>query len=153
MHVPAHHGPSKPQGRFQVLGAELHYGATCPPRELSSPLAGGVYEVCPGIVPGGWLAMEYQVVRRDRLPGDLQEPVFPALGGLGRLVRGEQVFPAQAAPPVLPGQQAHDGSIQRGFRLLAAAFPVCGASGHEKIPVCGQLGPAVWSSEFLVDGH
>jgi len=26
--------------------------------------------------------------------GDLQEPAFPALGGLGELVGGQQVFPA-----------------------------------------------------------
>ena len=27
------------------------------------------------------------------------------------------------------------------------------ASGHEKIPVCGQITPAGWPSEFLVHGH
>jgi hypothetical protein len=38
----------------------------------------------------------------------------------------------------------------------SGAHPRCaarGASGHEKIPVCGQLGPAVRSSEFPADGH
>jgi hypothetical protein len=32
------------------------------------PLAGGVYQMGPGIVPGGLLAVEHQAVRRDRLP-------------------------------------------------------------------------------------
>jgi hypothetical protein len=68
----------------------------------------------PGIVPGGSLAVEHQVVRRDRLAGDLQKPAFPAVRRLGRLVWDEQVFPAQGAPSVLPGEQAHDGGIQRG---------------------------------------
>ena len=27
------------------------------------------------------------------------------------------------------------------------------ASGHEKIPVCGQITPAAWPSEFPADGH
>ena len=35
-------------------------------------------------------------------------------------------------------------------RLLPAALR---ASGHEKIPVCGQLAPGAWSSEFPVRGH
>ena len=58
-------------------------------------LAGGVYEVCPVAARGSaWLAAKDQVVRHDRLLGDLQEPAFPALGGLGRLIGGEQVLPA-----------------------------------------------------------
>src|ERR1019366_6455683 len=65
----------------------------------------------------------------DRLPGDPQEPVFPAPGGLGWLVRGQQVLPAEAAPPVLPGQQAQGTGVQRGFHLLAALRPVPGQGG------------------------
>ena len=61
-------------------GAKLQHGATGPPpRGLLPPAAGGVYEVCPGIVPGGWLAVGGQAVRRDRHLDDLQEPAFPAL--------------------------------------------------------------------------
>src|ERR1019366_2409393 len=55
----------------------------------SSPTAhasSGVYEVCPVAARGAGRVVVDQVVRRDRLPGDPQEPVFPALGGLGWLV-------------------------------------------------------------------
>src|SRR5258705_3290251 len=85
-------------------GAEPWHGATGPPPlGLLSSAAVGVYEVCPGIVPGGWLAVDGQVVRRYRRLDDLQEPAFPAFRGLGWLIGCEQVFPAPAAPAVLPG--------------------------------------------------
>ena len=58
------------------------------------PVAGGVYEVCPVAACGAGRVVVDQVVRRDRLLSDPQEPVLPALGGLGELVGGQQVFPA-----------------------------------------------------------
>jgi hypothetical protein len=42
-------------------------------------------------------------------------------------------------------------------RVVAPAMAATGggkdASGHEKIPVCGQLAPGARSSEFPVRGH
>jgi hypothetical protein len=93
---------------------------------MSVPVAGGVYEVCSLAACGPGRVAVDQVIRRDRPPDDLQEPAFPALGGLGWLVWGQQVFPAEAAPAVLPGQQAHGVGVQRGFDLLATLRPVPG---------------------------
>ena len=92
-------------------------------------MAGVVYEVCSVAARGTERVVVDQVVRLDRLPGDLKEPAFPALGGLRRLVAGQQVLPAEAAPPVLPGQQAHGAGVQRGFHLPAALRPVSGLGG------------------------
>jgi len=88
-----------------------------------------VYEVCPLAAYGTGRVVVDQVVRLDCLPGDPQEPVFPALGGLGGLVGVQQVFPAQGAPSVLPGQQADGVGIQWGFHLPAALRPVPGQGG------------------------
>jgi hypothetical protein len=93
---------------------------------MFAPVASGVHEVCPLAACGAGRVAVDQVARRDRLPGDPQEPAFPALRGLGRLAGGQQVFPAQAAPAVLPGQQAHGVVIQRGLDLLATLRPVPG---------------------------
>jgi len=57
-------------------------------------VAGVVYEVCSVAARGTGRVVVDQVVRLDRLPGDLKEPAFPALGGLRRLVAGQQVLPA-----------------------------------------------------------
>ena len=123
MHVPAHAAQAS---RWGGSGRLLHHGVSCRPGRVLAPVAGGVYEVCPVVACGAGRVVVDQVVRLDRLSGDPQEPVFPALGGLGRLVRGQQVLPAQAAPPVLPGQQAHGVRVQRGFHLQAAVRPVIG---------------------------
>ena len=61
---------------------------------MARPAAGRVYEVCSFVACGTGLAVVDKVVRLDRLLGDPQEPVFPALGGLGWLVGCQQVFPA-----------------------------------------------------------
>jgi transposase len=126
MHVPAHTAQASCQGGS---GRLLHHGVSRQPGRMSAPVAGGVYEVCPLAARGAGRVAVDQVVRLDRLPGDPQEPVFPAPGGLGWLVRGQQVLPAEAAPPVLPGQQAHGTGVQRGFHLLAALRPVPGQGG------------------------
>ena len=123
MHVPAHAAQASRRGGS---GRLLHHGVSCRPGRVLAPVAGGVYEVCPVVACGAGRAVVDEVVRLDRLSGDPQEPVFPALGGLGRLVRGQQVLPAQAAPPFLPGQQAHGVGVQRGFHLQAASRPVIG---------------------------
>ena len=110
------HGPGKPLGRFGLSAAPWCF-----------PLSGAVCSVgrlrvrgCPLAPCGAGRVVADEVVRLDRLPGDLQEPVLPALGGLGWLVWGQQVLPAQTAPPVLPGKQAHGAGVQRGFHLSAA---------------------------------
>ena len=126
MHVPAHAAQASRWGGSGVL---LHHGVSRRPGRMFAPVTGGVYEVCSLVARGAGRMVADQVVRRDRLPSDLQEPVFPALGGLGWLVGGQQVFPAEAAPPVLPGQQAHGVGVQRGFDLLAALRPVSGLGG------------------------
>ena len=51
-------------------------------------------KVCSVAARGTGRVVVDQVVRLDRLPGDLKEPAFPALGGLGRLNPGQQVLPA-----------------------------------------------------------
>ena len=109
-------------------GRLLHHGVSRRPGLVFAPVAGGVYEVCSVVACGAGRVVADQVVRLDRLPGDPQEPVFPALGGLG-LVGGQQVLPAGAAPPVLPGQQAYGIGIQRGCHLLATLRPVPGQGG------------------------
>jgi len=126
MRVPAHTAQAS---RLGGSGRLLHHGAPCEPGRMFRPVAGGVHEVRSFGSRGGGRVVVDQVVRRDRLLGDPQEPVFPALGGLGGLVGGQQVFPAQAAPPVLPGQQAHGAGVQRGSDLLAALRPVPGQGG------------------------
>jgi transposase len=110
-------------------GCLLQHGVSRRPGLVFAPVAGGVYEVCPVAACGAGRVVVDQVVRLDRLPGDLKEPAFPALGGLRRLVAGQQVLPAKAAPAVLPGQQAHGVGVQRGFDLLAALRPVPGQGG------------------------
>ena len=108
MHVPAHAAQAN---RWGGSGGELQHGATGLSSRGVCPVAGGVYEVCPVAACGAGRVVMDQVVRLDRLLRDPQEPAFPALGGLGWLVGGQQVFPAQAAPPVLPGQQVHGVGI------------------------------------------
>ncbi len=49
-----------------------------------------------------------------RFPGDLQPPSFPLLGGLRRLIGGQEVFPAQRTARVLPGEQAQRVVVQWG---------------------------------------
>src|SRR5207247_2436799 len=93
--------------RWGGSGLLLHHGVSGRPGRMSAPVAGGVYEVCSLAACGPGRVVVDQVIRRDRPLDDLQEPAFPALGGLGWLVWGQQVLPAEAAPAVLPGQQAH----------------------------------------------
>ena len=101
------------------------------------PVAGGVYEVCPLAAYGAGRVVVDQVVRLDCLPGDPREPVFPALGGLGGLVGVQQVFPAQGAPSVLPGQQADGVGIQWGFtfRRRCAQYPARAGSSGDALPL------------------
>jgi hypothetical protein len=85
MHVPAHTAQASHEGGSGHL---LQHGVSRQPGRMLAPVAGGVYEVCPVAVCDAGRVVVDQVVRRDRLPGDPQEPVFPALGGLGWLVWG-----------------------------------------------------------------
>src|SRR5262249_51234560 len=114
------HGSSKPRGRRKVrcwfpglagwepaLAGCVHEAELVTGRRAGPPLVGEV--------AGGY-----------RPAGDLQPPPFPLLGGLGWLIRREQVFPAERAPCVLPGQQAQGVVVQRGFDLLAPGGPVRG---------------------------
>src|ERR1017187_3835850 len=117
MRVARARGPSKPLGRFRSSAATRCF---LKPGRMLAPAAGGVHEVCSLVSCGAGRVVVDQVVRLDRLLGNPTEPAFPALRGLGWLVWGYQVLPAQAAPPVLPGQQAHGVGIQQGFYLAAA---------------------------------
>src|SRR6266487_2248499 len=73
---------------------------------LQGPLAGCVHEA--GLVSAGRAGSPVvgEVAGGYRLAGDLQPPPFPLAGGLGRLVRRQEVVPAERAPRVLPGEQA-----------------------------------------------
>ena len=52
------------------------------------------------------------------------------------------------------GHQAADDLLGEVWvRAFGARRSYDSASGHEKIPVCGQIGSAVRSSEFPADGH
>jgi hypothetical protein len=53
-----------------------------------------------------------------------QPPAFSILGGLGRLVGGEQVIPAERTAAVLPGEQTQVVAVQRGFDLSPPCGPV-----------------------------
>ena len=91
------------EGTAQALGSRCsdRSGQAAPaphhvsrqPGRMFRPVAGGVYEVCPVAACGAGRVVVDQVVRRDRLPGDPQEPVFPALGGPGEAGRGAAGFP------------------------------------------------------------
>jgi hypothetical protein len=91
MHVPAHAAQANRWGGSVCL---LHHAVSRRPGLVSAPVAGVVYEVCSVAARGTGRVVVDQVVRLDRLPGDLKEPAFPALGGLRRLVAGQQVLPA-----------------------------------------------------------
>jgi hypothetical protein len=69
-------------------------------------LAGCVHQA--GVAIAGWAGVPVvgEVAGSYCLTGDLQPPSFPLLGGLGWLVGGQQVVPAERAAPGLPGQQA-----------------------------------------------
>ena len=70
---------------------------------VERPLAGCVHEA--GLVTVGWAwsAVVGEIAGGYRLAGDVQPPLFPLPGGLGWLIGGEQVVPAERAEPVLPG--------------------------------------------------
>jgi hypothetical protein len=123
MRVVRAHGPGKSPGWFRSSAARR---CRPPAGPVLHPVAGGVHEVRPAPSRGGGRGVVDQVVRLDRFPGDPQEPTLPALRGLGRLVGGQQVLPAQTAAAVLPGEQAHGVVIQRGRHLPAALRPVSG---------------------------
>ena len=60
--------------------------------------------------------------------GDLQEPAFPAFGGLGWLIGVSRFSPHGRT--VRPVWIAGDGvGVERGFHLLAAVRPVGGQGG------------------------
>ncbi len=80
MHVPAHAAQAS---RLGGSGHLLHHGVSRQPDRMLPPVAGGVYEVCSVVACGAGRVVVDQVVRLDRLPGDLQEPAFPALGDWG----------------------------------------------------------------------
>ena len=70
---------------------------------LASALAGCVHEAGLVIVAGAGSPVVGEVAGGYRLAGDVQPPPFPLLWGLGWLVGGEEVVPAERAEPVLPG--------------------------------------------------
>ncbi len=131
--------PSGPCGRVPAHTAQagreggsgwLQLGVPCHRPGVSGTAAGEVYEVCSLTARrGAGRAVVDQVVRLDRLLRHPQEPPLPALGGLGWLVGGQQVLPAQGAPPILLGQQAHGVGVQWGFDLAATLRPVLGQVG------------------------
>ena len=69
-------------------------------------MAGGVYETGLITIRCAGSPVVDKVVGGNRLAGDLLPPCFPLVGGLGWLVGGEQVVPAERAAGVLPGEQA-----------------------------------------------
>src|ERR1019366_995106 len=90
-------------------------------------LAGGVYQsglVIVRLRTGSSVVNE--VVRGDRLAGELQPPPFPLLGRLGRLFGEQEMVPAERTVPILPGEQAQRGAVQRRLDLLSPAGPVPG---------------------------
>ncbi len=124
-------GPSKPLGRFRSSAA-----ARCfpPPGRMSAPVAGGVYEVCSLAACGAGRVVVDQVVRRDRLLGDPQEPVFPALGGLRWLVGGQQVFPHRLhRPSCLDGRRTVQES-SGGFTFWRRCAQHPARAGHRVMP-------------------
>ena len=58
-----------------------------------APVAGGVYEVCPVAARGAGRVVVDQVVRLDRLPGDLTGTSVPSPGGTGEAGRGSAGSP------------------------------------------------------------
>ena len=84
-----------------------------------------------GLVIVGWAGSSVvgEMAGGYRLAGDVQPPPFPLLGGLGWLVGGEEVVPAERADTVLPGEQAQAVPVERGFGLLAPFGPVVGQRG------------------------
>jgi hypothetical protein len=82
-------------------------------------MVGGVHQA--GRVPAAWAGFPVvdEIAGGYRLAGDLLPPLFPLFGGPGWLIGGQQVFPAQRAPRVLPGQQPQGVRVERWFHLLA----------------------------------
>src|SRR5262249_12192336 len=116
----AAHGSSKPRGRRRV---RCWFPALA---GWEPALAGWVHEAELVTCGRAGPPLVDEVAGGYRLAGDLQPPPFPLLGGLGWLIRCEQVFPAERAPCVLPGQQAQGVVVRRGFDLLAPGGPVRG---------------------------
>ena len=114
----AAHGSGKPLGCcglkcwFPVLA-----GVEC-------PLAGCVHETGLVTVGGAGSSVVGEIAGGYRPAGDSQPPLFPLPGGLGWLVRRQQVVPAEWAVPVLPGEQAQGVPVQRGPCLSAPFGPV-----------------------------
>ena len=115
----AAHGSSKPRGRAGWLCWVL------PAERARSPRW---QEACTRRVwsPSAWAGSPVvdKVAGGYRLAGDLQPPPFPLFGGLGWLIGGQQVVPAERAPRVLPGQQA------QGVRCRAGVSPSCRRSAQ-----------------------
>ena len=89
-------------------------------------VAGGVYQASLVIVLCAGSPVVNEVIRGDRLAGDLQPPPFPVLGRLGGLFGEQKMVPAERATGILPGEQAHRVAVQRGFDLPSPVFPVLG---------------------------
>src|SRR6266536_2854199 len=112
------HGSSKPRGRC---------GLACwhPARagfELAS--AGGVSQAGSVAVRHAAPVVGDEVLGTYLPAGDAQPPAFPLLWGLGRLVGGEQVVPAEWAATGLSAEQAQVVAVQRGFDPSPPGGPV-----------------------------
>jgi hypothetical protein len=112
-------------------------GACCFPGRVFPAGAVGVYQVCSLIACPTGLVVVDEVVRRDRLLGDPEVPPFPALRGLGRVLEGQQVVPAQGAPCILLGQQAQGVGIEGGLTLRrrCAQYRVRSGSSGDALPL------------------
>jgi hypothetical protein len=71
----------------------------------------------------------------------------------GHAVIEPQGYPANHTPSLVPRPDIGMAVVRRLVRMFHNRVVRFVASGHEKIPVCGQIGPAVRSSEFPADGH
>jgi NACHT domain len=92
------------------------------------------------------------------LAGGLIIPVLDGLDEIPEAVRG--VVISQINDALRPGEAVVVTCRTEDYRRAVSppdgpevTLTAAAASGHEKIPVCGQLGPAVRSSEFPADGH
>jgi hypothetical protein len=125
-------GPSKPLGRFRSSAARCS-----PPAGAFAPVAGGVYEVCSLAACGAGRVAVDQVVRLDRLPGDLQEPVLPALGGLGWLVGVSRFSPHRLhRPSCLDSRRTvQESSGGLTFWRRCAQYPAWAGSSGDAPPL------------------
>ena len=145
--VPAHRA-SKPRGRG---GSKCRVPALA---GLQLALGGRVCQASLVISGRAGPPVVDEVAGGYRRLGDVQPPSFPLLGGIGWLVGGQQVVPAERAQPVLPGgYRKHVACVMSGrYSRLPAASRAGVRIAVERFPVSVKgrgLRYARWAKRFL----